>query len=44
MGHVRRGEAKRETSPQGVRFLPLPRIIQLTLDDALAALLQKAQG
>ncbi len=44
MGHVRRGEAKRETSSQGVCFLPLPRMIQLTLDDALAALLQKAQG
>ncbi len=44
MGHVRRGEAKREVSAHGVRFLPLPRMIQLTLDDALAALLVKAQG
>ncbi len=44
MGHVRRGEAKREQGSQGVRFLPLPRMIQLTLDDALAALLQRAQG
>lgn len=44
MSHVRRGEAKREASSQGVRFLPLPRMIQLTLDDALAALLLKAQG
>ncbi len=44
MGHVRRGEAKREQSAQGVRFLPLPRMIQLTLDDALAAVLRGATG
>lgn len=41
MAHVRRGEARREVTTQGVRFIPLPRMIQLTLDDALAALLLK---
>ncbi len=42
MRHVRRGEAKREQTSAGVRFVPVPHLIQLTLDDALAALASKA--
>jgi hypothetical protein len=41
MAHVRRGEARRQICPDGVQFLPIPRFIQLTLDDALAAVLHR---
>ncbi len=42
MAHVRRGEAKRVVRTDGVQFLPIPHWIQLTLDDALRALLEAA--
>ena len=44
MAHVRRGEAKRQVRSDGVQFLPVPRMIQLTLDDALRAVTQGTGG
>ena len=41
MAHVRRGEAEQQIHSDGIEFLPIPRWIQLTLDDALAAIMRQ---
>ncbi len=40
MAHVRRGQARREVTAEGIRFRRIPYWIQMTIDDYLASLVQ----